>query len=116
MCVVAGSVTMSLRSGPSKVKVLVTFISRTKRRIAVWWINFKGERVKYCELSYGNRMAIQTFESHPWVFSDVRTGDKMVTSQGEYVYWPRQGTGRTSNDVVIVIPGLFNFGAYVQLS
>jgi len=104
---------MSLRSRTSKVDVLVTFISHTKRPVSIYWINFKGQLVKYCELNYGNRLPIRTFETHPWIFVDASSGDRMVTSKGEKVYWPIKSDGHEQEFVFIRIPGLFEAEFYL---
>ena len=49
-----------------------------------------------------------TFETHPWVFRDAETGDKLVTNDQMEVYWPRPWNGEVADTVVIGIPGKYS--------
>jgi len=104
-----GSPLPFLRSLNDDLFSLVTFISRSRRRVSIDWINYTGCRVQYCVLRYGERFSIRTFVTHPWVFRDVATEDTLVTSRGESIYYPVAWDGEDVHDmtktVVIGIPG-----------
>jgi len=86
---------------------LVTFISRTRRPFSVYWLDYHGNRVRYCQLGYAQQFNIRTYETHPWIFRDSETGDKLVTADGSEVYMPKKWTGGNADRVIIGIPGSF---------
>jgi len=86
---------------------LVTFISRTRRPFCVYWLDYHGRRVKYCELNYAQQFNVRTYETHPWIFRDSETGDSLVTADGSEVYMPKRWDGGNADRVIIGIPGWF---------
>ena len=84
---------------------LVTFISRSQRPFCVFWLDYHGQRVRYCQLSYSQQFNIRTYETHPWIFRDSETGDKLVTADGSEVYMPKRWDGGNAHHVIIGIPG-----------
>jgi len=83
----------------------VSFISRSRRSFCVYWLDYHGRRVKYCQLDYGQHFNIRTFETHPWIFRDSRTGDTLVTADGSEIYMPKKWDGVHTDHVIIGIPG-----------
>lgn len=94
----------ALRSVRSDLMSAVTFISRTRRPVAIYWMNYEGQRVRYCVINYGDHFPLTTYESHPWIFRDSNNGDKLVTSDGQEVFWPRPWDGGQQDRVIIGIP------------
>jgi len=101
-----------LKSLHADSQSLVTFISRTHRPFCVYWLDYHGRHVKYCQLTYAQQFNIRTFETHPWIFRDSETGDKLVTADGSEVYMPRRWEGGHAERVIIGIPGWFSIVTY----
>jgi hypothetical protein len=59
-----------IRSKNSDVPVTVTVRNRTKSFRAVMWIDFNGQPVNYANLEPGQKFTIETFVTHPWMFTD----------------------------------------------
>jgi len=93
------------RSLRSDTQSLVTFISRTPRPFCVYWLDYHGRRVKYCQLHYAQQFNVRTFETHPWIFRDSVRGDNLVTADGSEVYMPKKWEGGNADRVIIGIPG-----------
>lgn len=72
----------------------VTFVSRTQRKVDLFWLDFKGSRVLYNTLKYRESFPITTFETHPWLFRDSDTGDVLVANNSDEVYYPVPWTGQ----------------------
>lgn len=58
------------RSRKSDVPVTVTFQNNSGAMRGVMWIDFNGRPVEYANLNPGESFSIQTFMSHPWMFTD----------------------------------------------
>ena len=86
---------------------LVTFESKTSRRVNVFWLDYAGQRVKYSILEAGATFPIMTYETHPWIFRDVDNGAP-VLANGQEVYFPRAYDGREDPPVQIHIPGILH--------
>lgn len=59
-----------IKSKTSKTPVTVTFINRTDALRNVTWLDFKGKPVDYAQLQPGEKFTINTFITHPWMFTD----------------------------------------------
>ena len=95
-----------LRSLHSNANSFVSFVSRTRRMVDVFWIDFKGKHVKYATLcNYGDTFPIFTFVSHPWTFKDADSGDQLVHSGNKEVYFPKAVQGEDLQIVLIGIKG-----------
>ena len=55
----------------SDVPVNMTFINRTNEPRSVTWIGFDGVPKEYALLNPGQSYSINTFVSHPWMFTDA---------------------------------------------
>jgi len=99
------SAAATLKSLRDDAQSLVTFISRTRRPFCVYWLDYRGQLVKYCQLDYAQQLNVRTFETHPWIFQDSETGDRLVTADGSDVYMPRRWDGGNAERVIIGIPG-----------
>ncbi len=54
----------------SDVPVRVTFVNQSGAYRSVLWVNFKGGVKQYANLNPGQSFTIDTFVSHPWMFTD----------------------------------------------
>ena len=59
-----------IKSKNSKQPVTVTFVNRTDALRNVAWLDFKGTPVDYAQLQPGEKFTINTFVTHPWMFTD----------------------------------------------
>ena len=59
-----------IKSKNSKSPVTVTFVNRTDGMRNVTWLDFKGKPVDYAQLQPGETFTIDTFLTHPWMFTD----------------------------------------------
>lgn len=109
-----GTAATPLRSLNSENISAVTFISCTRRRVSIYWIDYQGNRVRYCVLNYSERFPITTYETHPWIFRDHDSDDVLVTSDGQQVYWPQPWDGGEQNYILIKTPGE-SFLSYIIL-
>ena len=71
------SVTGAQAAGCSKAKsqnsntpVTVTFYNKSGEYRGVMWADFKGKWVSYANLEPGQSYTVNTFATHPWVFTD----------------------------------------------
>jgi von Hippel-Lindau disease tumor supressor len=72
-----------LRSENSLHQSFVSFINNSNRNVDVMWINFEGLLVKYKTLPPGTFFDVNTYATHPWVFLDSETQDKLVVKSKE---------------------------------
>ncbi|KAG8232842.1 hypothetical protein J437_LFUL012646 [Ladona fulva] len=103
-----------LRSLHSEHKAYVRFRNITVRKVDVIWLNYEGSQVKYRTLKPGEFFDVNTFLSHPWLFRDSETQDKLVVRCKEIFRPPvpiDQGAGGanqnrrvTRTEVCITIP------------
>ena len=59
-----------IKSKNSKTPVKITFINKTDSFRAVMWLDFKGQPQQYANLDPGQKTTINTFVTHPWMFTD----------------------------------------------
>ena len=59
-----------VQSQRSDTAVDVTFINASEGQRGVMWIDFGGAPVHYATLAPGESFAIQTYVTHPWMFTD----------------------------------------------
>ena len=99
-----------IRSLNCNVNTFVAFISRTHRKVDVFWIDYDGKRVKYATLKeYGDTFTIYTFVTHPWTFKDAESGDQLVHSDNQEVYFPEPPNPNGIGMVLIGIPSKFSY-------
>lgn len=77
-----------LKSQHSRIRSYVLFRNCTERPIDVIWIGFSGELVWYATLNPTDIKMINTFATHPWIFRDPDTGERMHV-KGRDVYMPQ---------------------------
>ena len=59
-----------VRSQNSDTPVTVTFVNKSGEYRGVMWIDFKGQPVSYANLNPGQKYTINTYLTHPWMFTD----------------------------------------------
>ncbi|MGV1013771.1 MAG: hypothetical protein ACOYB4_02245 [Methyloceanibacter sp.] len=59
-----------VKSKNSKTPVTVTFDNMSGEYRGVYWVDFKGEWVNYAGLNPGEKYTVDTFVTHPWIFTD----------------------------------------------
>lgn len=59
-----------MRSANGGLNTTVTFVNRTQETRAVLWFDFAGQPKDYGMLEPGQSKAIQTWTTHPWMFTD----------------------------------------------
>jgi von Hippel-Lindau disease tumor supressor len=73
----------NVRSEHSLHKSFVRFINKSNRTVDVIWINFEGRLVKYNTLQPGVFLDMNTYATHPWIFLDSETQDRLVVESKE---------------------------------
>ncbi|GCB68259.1 von Hippel-Lindau-like protein [Scyliorhinus torazame] len=76
-----------LRSLNSDEATFVQFVNRSPRIATPWWINFDGFPRNYDDIPPGGTLRMCTYRTHPWVFRDANSGDKLLINQDE-IYFP----------------------------
>lgn len=66
----AASCKQGAKSKKSDVPVKVKFVNKSGEYRGVFWVDYKGQLVNYANLNPGESYTIDTFVSHPWVFTD----------------------------------------------
>uniref|UniRef100_A0A336MNT3 CSON001843 protein n=1 Tax=Culicoides sonorensis TaxID=179676 RepID=A0A336MNT3_CULSO len=78
----------NIKSEKSESRAFVIFENATGRLIDIYWVNFTSQLVLYKSLKPMERLMMNTFQTHPWIFMDKFTGERMVV-ENEEVYWPK---------------------------
>lgn len=60
----------NITSRNSDVPVSLTFVNKTDGQRGVIWISFDGVPKQYASLNPGEKFSINTFLTHPWMFTD----------------------------------------------
>ena len=66
-----------LKSLHSHVRSFVLFRNCSERSVDILWVDFQGELVWYGTLQPTEIKMINTFATHPWIFRDPDTGERM---------------------------------------
>lgn len=102
------------KSKESNIRAFVKFVNTSERDVDVHWLNFRGEKISYstlppgchCNVSQVNSemlrgrhqvhrafvifsfsLQINTYVTHPWVFSCSQTGEKLKVNNND-VFFP----------------------------
>jgi len=75
------------RSVQSEERVFLRFVNKTKRQVNIIWLNYNGEPVNYNLIMPDTYRDIDTFKTHPWIFEDSLTRDRLVVNK-EFVFYP----------------------------
>jgi hypothetical protein len=77
-----------VRSLQSRYKLKVSFTNTSERAVDLYWLDFRGNRVRYQQNFQPSRtVQMLTYVTHPWVAHDSVTGQKMLMS-GQPVFTP----------------------------
>ncbi|XP_048776261.1 von Hippel-Lindau disease tumor suppressor-like [Ostrea edulis] len=91
------------RSLNNDITTHVRFQNRCDRNATLYWLNFKGNLVRYSILKKGEYIDMITYVTHPWCAKEVVTNDRLVIDK-EPVYYPSEGEEETYRLVLIDIP------------
>ena len=81
-----------VKSLKSKIPVTITFINKTNEMRSVLWLDFKGAPQQFANLEPRQKTTIQTFVTHPWMFTDG-------PGNCEEIYQPSSGDTKFSISV-----------------
>lgn len=56
--------------------------------VGIYWVNFNGQYVLFSQLKPIHEVVVNTFKTHPWIFKDMRTGERLHVNHDE-VFWPK---------------------------
>lgn len=76
-----------VKSQNSNTPVTVTFVNKSGAYRGVMWIDFNGRPVTYANLNPGQKYTINTYLTHPWMFTDGPGNCKQM-------FMPRKGVAR----------------------
>lgn len=91
-----------LKSQHSRVRSYVLFRNCTDRMLDVIWVGYSGELVRYVTMNPTDCKMINTFATHPWIFRDPDTGERMHV-QGRDVYMPQPYNQGQRNRYLVLI-------------
>ena len=60
----------NVKSKNSNTPVKVTFVNKSGEFRGVMWADFNGKLVAYANLQPGQSYTVNTFATHPWIFTD----------------------------------------------
>ncbi|KAI4473929.1 hypothetical protein M0802_015870 [Mischocyttarus mexicanus] len=64
----------------------VKFINCTHRTVAIYWIDYEGQAIKYASLQPARSLEVDTFVTHPWIFADDETNDRYLVNNSDVFY------------------------------
>lgn len=91
-----------LKSQHSHIRSYVVFRNWTLRPVDVIWLGFSGEQVWYGTLRPHEAKIMNTFATHPWIFRDRVTGERMHV-HGKDFYMPQPSHRRQLTRFVVPI-------------
>jgi len=65
------------RSHDSNFRIKIQFVNSTRKTVSIRWLDFDGAEVTYSNLQPGARYNVNSFLTHPWVFYDQQTSEKL---------------------------------------
>nr|CAD7455090.1 unnamed protein product [Timema tahoe] len=74
----------------------IRFCNTTERSVKVFWVNYEGKYVLYRVLPPCTHFDTDSFVTHPWVFVDAVTQERLVVNQEE-VFYPQPMIMRSDN-------------------
>uniref|UniRef100_U5EUF5 Putative e3 ubiquitin ligase vhl component von hippel-lindau tumor suppressor in s n=1 Tax=Corethrella appendiculata TaxID=1370023 RepID=U5EUF5_9DIPT len=77
----------NLRSLQSLIRSFILFKNITERNIDIYWVNYTSKFIHYTRLKPNETSKVNTYETHPWVFKDSETGERMHVAHN-LVYFP----------------------------
>ncbi|ESO82381.1 hypothetical protein LOTGIDRAFT_236999 [Lottia gigantea] len=89
-----------LRSQNNDIPAFITFRNISSRKVDVYWLDYKGQKVKYMEnFSTDRNHHINTYVTHPWIARDAVTHDVLLFN-GKEVYFPQAWDGRSERTMI----------------
>ena len=80
-----------LKSTDWATSTQVTFTNRSSRNVAVLWLNYQGEPVKYRNLGPGGSYTQQTYVTHPWIVVETDSGSYRLMELNDWpVFFPQE--------------------------
>lgn len=68
-----------IKSRESRKRVPLHIVNTTHHSVDIIWLDFNGNEVTYAKgLKSGDRFAVATFETHPWIFRDHESRRKLA--------------------------------------
>ena len=97
-----------LKSGPSRIESLLTFVNQTERTVKVIWINYDGKHYPYKKLEPLQTYKINTYVGHPWIFLDTHSGDRMMVESKDVFFPPPFSSNNQQRRkyIYITLPGI----------
>ncbi|XP_014232454.1 von Hippel-Lindau tumor suppressor homolog [Trichogramma pretiosum] len=77
----------ALRSIHNHHSSFVRFVNRSSFSVSIYWIDYQGELVRYRTLPSRDHIDINTFVTHPWIFVNEQTQDRLLGA-GQRIYYP----------------------------
>ncbi|XP_075165936.1 von Hippel-Lindau protein [Haematobia irritans] len=77
-----------LASKFSYEKSFVFFLNTTNRQVNLYWMDFYGSQDFFTSLKPGSGIKANTYVSHPWIFRDAATGERMHVKHQD-IFWPQ---------------------------
>lgn len=69
-------------------QTFVFFHNSTQRCINLYWMDFNGSQDFFTMLKPGAGIKANTFVTHPWIFRDAQTGQRMQVKHQD-IFWPQ---------------------------
>uniref|UniRef100_A0A182VWR0 von Hippel-Lindau disease tumour suppressor beta domain-containing protein n=1 Tax=Anopheles minimus TaxID=112268 RepID=A0A182VWR0_9DIPT len=67
----------NLRSEHSEIRSFVLFHNTTEREVDVYWVNYSSKLIHYTTLLPQAECMVNTYVTHPWVFKDKHSHERM---------------------------------------
>lgn len=81
----------------SSLRSCLLYINGTERMVGVFWMDYNGYQVHYRTLRPGIGMEVDTYLTHPWIFRDMTTGERMHVLHKD-VYYPEMYRAHDNNN------------------
>lgn len=81
----------------------VFFLNNTQRQVNLYWMDFNGCQDLFTTLKPGAGIKANTFVTHPWIFRDAITGERMHVKHQD-IFWPQLYRVRDPQNVGQWIP------------
>ena len=69
-------------------QTFVFFLNTTQRFVNLYWMDFDGRQDFFTMLKPGAGVKANTFVTHPWIFRDSETGERMQVKHQD-IFWPQ---------------------------
>ncbi|XP_058062468.1 protein Vhl isoform X1 [Anopheles bellator] len=96
-----------LKSEHSEIRSFVKFVNTTLRAVDVFWVNYSAKLIHYTTLEPTAHCMVNTYVTHPWMFQDKVSGERMHVRHNQ-VFMPEpwytniDGDGRLARKEITV--------------